>query len=159
MVFLSLLYIIIDSNYWVGTGTVPRYHRADFMPFLSNENWSLSDPDPANNFGSDRIRIHNTASSRSIKCLNCSCVRYLPSKHSTIGKVLAWQSEGLGSKLLMCLSAIPYSQLVTSEPLDTVGPCPLLSWHRVKIALANMPPFCRVKQYIPVPNCLDLEKQ
>jgi hypothetical protein len=45
-----------------------RYLLSRFHAILANENWSFSDPDPkliipdpANNFGSDRIRIHNTA--------------------------------------------------------------------------------------------------
>ena len=42
-----------------------------FYAFLVIENWSssdpdpkliITDPDPANNFGSDRVRIHNTGS-------------------------------------------------------------------------------------------------
>ena len=52
----------------VTTGYLP-YLLSRFHAKSATENWSLSDPDskliitdpdPANNFGSDRIRIHNT---------------------------------------------------------------------------------------------------
>ena len=44
-------YSKIDRNQWV----LSRFHA-----ILGTKNWSLYNPDPANNFGSDWIRIHNT---------------------------------------------------------------------------------------------------
>ena len=41
----------INNNHWVFSTS---------HAILVMEDWILSDPDPANNFGSDRIRIHNT---------------------------------------------------------------------------------------------------
>ena len=65
---LSLLYSKIDSNQPLGTYLFSRFHA-----ILATENWSFSDPDPklaitnpdpdpAKNYGSDRIRIYNTVS-------------------------------------------------------------------------------------------------
>ena len=75
----------IDNNQWV----FRRFHA-----ILVIEDWSLSDPDPANNFGSDRIRIririHNTDSHRNKKSRVLSLYNFLLCLVSFRGYYSTW---------------------------------------------------------------------